>query len=69
MGSVCRENPSTFPPESVLKATYIHDILNVMKFLEKNIKEAKICIPLGMRQTESIHIDVGTMGFMNCIED
>lgn len=39
-------------------------MLNVMKFLEENIKEAKICMSLGMGQTDSVYLDEETVGFI-----
>ena len=40
-----------------------------MKFLEENTKEAKICMSLGMGQTDSVHLDEETVGFIRYISN
>lgn len=40
-----------------------------MKFLEENIKEAKICMSLDMGQTDSVHIGEETVGFIRYISN
>ena len=41
----------------------------MMKFLEENIKEAKICMSLGMGQTDSVYLDEETVGFIRYISN
>ena len=40
-----------------------------MKLLEENIKEAKICMSLGMGQTDSVHLDEETVGFTKYVNN
>lgn len=40
-----------------------------MKFLEENIKEAKICMSLDMGQTDSVHLGEETVGFIRYISN